>query len=309
MAKASKAGNSNKTATGVAKHREKEVYVIGIGASAGGLQALEAMFSTIPQDNVAYVIVQHISSEYRSLLTEILEQYSALKVQEAEHNALLLPNRVYVIPSTKELTIEQNRFKLTDKTNLNRSQTIDTFFTSLAQDKKQRAIGVILSGTGTDGTKGVEAIKKEGGLVLVQDPTTARFDGMPRSAINSGYTDNIHPPELMSAEILDYIKLGPFNTKLIELGDSETEATFFQILDMINRQTGIDFSNYKQPTIIRRISRRMNIKGINNFTDYLDHLNMNSDEVEMLGKEFLIGVTKFLRDEETNLLLAKNVNT
>ena len=223
MAKAAKAGNSNKTATGVAKNREKEVYVIGIGASAGGLQALEAMFSTIPQDNVAYVIVQHISSEYRSLLTEILEQYSALK----------------------ELTIEQNRFKLTDKTNLNRSQTIDTFFTSLAQDKKQRAIGVILSGTGTDGTKGVEAIKKEGGLVLVQDPTTARFDGMPRSAINSGYTDYILPPELMSAEILDYIKLGPFNTKLIELGDSETEATFFQILDMINRQTGIDFSNYK----------------------------------------------------------------
>jgi two-component system, chemotaxis family, CheB/CheR fusion protein len=307
MAKAVNKGKGSTSATNATKNVEKEVYVIGIGASAGGLQALEAMFSTIPQNYVAYVIVQHISAEYRSLLTEILEQYSALKVLEAEDDELLLPNRVYVIPSTKELTIENNRFRLNDKTNLNRSQTIDTFFTSLAQDKKQRAIGVILSGTGTDGTKGVEAIKKEGGLVLVQDPTTARFDGMPRSAINSGYADYILPPELMSAEILDYIKLGSFSGKLIELADSEAEATFFQILDMVNRQTGIDFSNYKQPTIIRRISRRMNIKGISDFADYLDYLNMNADEVEMLGKEFLIGVTKFFRDEEAYKFLADKV--
>jgi two-component system, chemotaxis family, CheB/CheR fusion protein len=307
MAKAAKQSKSSNSDTNVARNKQQDIYVIGIGASAGGLQALEAMFSTIPQDNVAYVIVQHISSEYRSLLSEILDQYSALKVQEAEHGAPLMANRVYVIPSTKELTIENNRFKLTDKTNLNRSQTIDTFFMSLAQDKKQRAIGVILSGTGTDGTKGIEAIKKEGGMVLVQDPTTARFDGMPRSAINSGYADHILPPELMSAEILDYIKCSPFSIKLIELADSESEATFFQILDMINRQTGIDFSNYKQPTIIRRISRRMNVKAISNFTDYLDYLNMNAEEVEMLGKEFLIGVTKFFRDKEAYEFLAQNV--
>ncbi|RAU82901.1 chemotaxis protein CheB [Pontibacter arcticus] len=307
MAKATKKTNDRGSEKQEAKSRDNRLYVIGIGASAGGLQALEAMFSTIPQDNVAYVIVQHISSEYRSLLTEILEQYSALKVQEAEHDAPLLPNRVYVIPSTKELTIENNRFSLKDKTNLNRTQTVDTFFMSLAQDKKQRAIGVILSGTGTDGTKGIEAIKKEGGLVLVQDPTTARFDGMPRSAINSGYVDYILPPELMSAEILDYIKLGPFNGKLIELADSEAEATFFQILDLVNGQTGIDFSNYKQPTIIRRISRRMNIKGINNFSDYLDYLNMNAEEVETLGKEFLIGVTKFFRDEEAYSFLDSTI--
>jgi two-component system, chemotaxis family, CheB/CheR fusion protein len=307
MAKAAKENKGSKAATKVAKSREQDVYVIGIGASAGGLQALEAMFSTIPQDNVAYVIVQHISSEYRSLLTEILEQYSALKVQEAEDNAPVMANRVYVIPSTKELIIQKNRFRLTDKTNQNRSQTIDTFFISLAQDKKQRAIGVILSGTGTDGTKGIEAIKKEGGLVLIQDPATARFDGMPRSAISTGCADYILPPELMSAEILDFIKSGPYNGKVIELADSESEATFFQILDMVNRLTGIDFSNYKQPTIIRRISRRMNIKGINNFTDYLDYLNMNSDEVETLGKEFLIGVTKFFRDEEAYNFLAGKV--
>ncbi|MDO6389554.1 chemotaxis protein CheB [Pontibacter sp. BT731] len=307
MAKAAKDGKSGGLDSRMARNREQDVYVIGIGASAGGLQALEAMFSTIPQDNVAYVIVQHISSEYRSLLTEILEQYSALKVQEAEDGASVLANRVYVIPSTKELTIQNNRFRLSNKTNLNRSQTIDTFFTSLAQDKKQRAIGVILSGTGTDGTKGIEAIKKEGGLVLVQDPTTARFDAMPRSAINSGCADFVLPPELMSAEILDYIKLGPVNADLLALADGEMEATFFQILDMINRQTGIDFSIYKLPTIIRRISRRMNIKGISNFTDYLDHLNMNADEVEMLGKEFLIGVTKFFRDEEAYRFLESNV--
>ncbi|MCP2042328.1 chemotaxis protein CheB [Pontibacter sp. HSC-36F09] len=307
MAKAAKDGKSSSPETKVARNREQDVYVIGIGASAGGLQALEAMFSTIPQDHVAYVIVQHISSEYRSLLTEILDQYSALKVQEAEDGAPIQANRVYVIPSSKELVIQNNRFKLSNKTNLNRSQTIDTFFISLAQDKKQHAIGVVLSGTGTDGTRGIEAIKKEGGLVLVQDPTTARFDGMPRSAINSGYADFILPPELMSAEILDYIKLGPVNPNLMELADSEMEATFFQILDMINRQTGIDFSNYKQPTIIRRISRRMNIRGFNNFTDYLDYLNMNADEVEMLGKEFLIGVTKFFRDEEAYKILASNV--
>ncbi|MBC5992253.1 chemotaxis protein CheB [Pontibacter cellulosilyticus] len=302
MTKAAKQAKNNKIEGG-----GKEVYVIGIGASAGGLQALESLFSTVPQDKVAYVIVQHISSEYRSLLTELLEQYSALKVTEAVQDTPVLPNRVYVIPNTKELTIKDNHLRLRDKTVANRTQTIDTFFTSLAEDKKQRAIGIVLSGTGTDGTVGIEAIKKAGGLVLVQDPTTAKFDGMPRSAINSGYADYILPPELMSAEIFDYIKTGPLRKDLTELSDSEAEAMFFNILDMVHERTGIDFSNYKRPTIIRRISRRMNVLNLDSFADYLDYLNQHKEELETLGKEFLIGVTKFFRDEEAYEMLASKV--
>jgi two-component system CheB/CheR fusion protein len=307
MENSAKTREGQQGGTTARRKAEQEVFVIGIGASAGGLQALEALFSNVPQDSVAYVILRHISSEYRSMLTELLMQYSSLEVQEAEHNMPVGVNKVYVIPNNKALTIKDNRLLLLDKTFANRSKTVDTFFASLAADKGQRAIGIILSGTGTDGTEGVKAIKKAGGMVLVQDPATAKFDGMPRSAINSGYTDHILSPELMPAEIFNYVKVDPIQNNITEVVNTDTETSFFMILDMVHERTGIDFKNYKRPTIIRRISRRMAITNIKDLVDYHDYLNLNPGEVETLSREFMIGVTKFFRDEEAYQVLASTV--
>ncbi|SFU49555.1 two-component system, chemotaxis family, CheB/CheR fusion protein [Pontibacter akesuensis] len=282
-------------------------FVIGIGASAGGLHALEMLFSSVPQDSVAYVIVQHISSEHRNLLTELVAQYSSLQVLEAEHNTEVEQNKVYVIPNNKEIIIRDNRLLLLDKTVAGRSRTVDTFFTSLAADKGQKAIGVILSGTGTDGSEGARAIKKAGGLVLVQDPATARFDGMPRNAIKTGCADHVLAPELMPNEIFNFVKVTPITSGVTGLVNSQSQAAFSEILDMVHERTGIDFSNYKQPTIIRRISRRMAILNIKTLEDYLDFLSLRAGEVETLGREFLIGVTKFFRDEEAYQVLAEEV--
>ncbi|RDV14473.1 PAS domain S-box protein [Pontibacter diazotrophicus] len=286
---------------------EQEIYVIGIGASAGGLQALEALFSSVPQDSVAYVIVQHLATEHRSFLTQLVSQYSVLEVKEAQHNMPVQTNKVYVIPNNKELTIQNNLLQLLDKSSAGRARTVDTFFTSLAADKKHRSIGIILSGTGMDGSEGVVAIKKAGGMVIVQDPVTARFDSMPRNAINTGYTDYILAPELMPSEIFNYVKVTPISNDLTELVNSETEGSFFQILDMVHERTGIDFSNYKRPTIIRRISRRMAALNFTNLSDYFDYMDVNAEEVVTLSKEFLIGVTKFFRDEEAYQVLADKV--
>jgi two-component system CheB/CheR fusion protein len=307
MEKSAKSKEGQQAGIEARRKTEKEVFVIGIGASAGGLQALEAFFSSVPQDSVAYVIVQHVSSEYRSLLTERLAQYSSMEVQEAENEMPVEVNKVYVIPNNKGLTLKDNHLQLLDKTQAGQSKTVDTFFTSLATDKKQRAIGIILSGTGTDGTEGVKAIKKAGGMVLVQEPATAKFDGMPRSAINSGYADHILTPELMPAEIFNYVKVGPIHNDIAEVVNAETEPSFFMILDMVHKRTGIDFKNYRRPTFIRRIKRRMAIMNINILVDYLDYLNLHPEEVETLGKEFLIGVTKFFRDEEAYRVLASTV--
>ncbi|WP_347156838.1 CheR family methyltransferase [Pontibacter chitinilyticus] len=307
MAKSAKQSAKKALGNQGRKTTANELNVIGIGASAGGLQALDALFSSVPHDGVAYVIVQHLSSEHRSLLTDLLKQYSILDVLEAEQNMPVEVNKVYVIPNDKELTITENHLHLLDKTETGRSKTVDTFFTSLAADKKERAIGIILSGTGTDGTEGAVAIKKAGGIVLVQAPTTAKFDSMPLNAINTGFIDFILPPEQMPNEIFNYLKVKPLTNQLTELINSETESSFYQILEMVHDRTGIDFSNYKRPTIIRRISRRMVAIDISRLDDYLEYLNLHSSEVEVLRKEFLIGVTKFFRDEEAYLVLATKV--
>ncbi|MDX5347865.1 MAG: chemotaxis protein CheR, partial [Hymenobacteraceae bacterium] len=298
---------SGKKKTSKNKAASKNVFVIGIGASAGGLQALDALFCNVPRDSAAYVIVQHLSVEHRSILKDLLSRHSILEVVEAQHKQPVEVNKVYVIPNDKELTIKNNLLLLSAKTVGGRNRTIDTFFKSLADDKKHHAIGVILSGTGTDGTEGIVAIKKAGGMVMIQDPETAKFDGMPRNAINTGYADFILAPELMPQEIFNFVKVAPITNSITELLNSETEYSFHQILAIINDRTGIDFTNYKQPTIIRRISRRMAITNIVGLIDYLDYLNLHPEEVEILSKEFLIGVTKFFRDHEAYEVLQEKV--
>ncbi|CAA9246431.1 MAG: Multidomain signal transduction protein including CheB-like methylesterase, CheR-like methyltransferase and BaeS-like histidine kinase [uncultured Adhaeribacter sp.] len=286
----------------------KDLYVIGIGASAGGLQALQLLFQNIPQDSVSYVVVQHLSPDNRSMLTEYLAQESVLTVQEIEDGMPVEKNRVYVIPVSKQLIIRDDTLYLTGRSPETPGlRTVNTFFESLAAAKGNKAIGVILSGTGTDGTDGAAAIKKAGGLVLVQDPETAKFDGMPRSAIQAGYADLVLPPELMPDEIFNFVKIEPLSQALSELTDDRHEETLGRILAIVHDRTGLDFANYKRPTIIRRISRRMAMLNLNNLIDYLDYLQLHPAEIETISKEFLIGVTKFFRDEEAFALIQQKV--
>ncbi len=306
MAKSTEQNLNNNAAPNQTTKPEKDICVVGIGASAGGLEALEALFSSVPQDSVAYIIVQHLSPVHRSYLAELLSHFTLLKIVIAEDNMPIEANKVYIIPNKSILTVKNNRLHLQPKTKIDHTNTIDTFFTSLAADKKDHAIGIILSGTGNDGTKGAEAIKNAGGLVLVQSPETAKFDAMPLSVAEAGFADHVIAPELMPAEIYNFIKLGPISNAA-HLLNSETESFFHLILELVHDRTGIDFSNYKQPTIIRRISRRMAVLSINSLIDYLDYLNLHPEEAEKLGKEFLIGVTKFFRDKEAYQVIADKV--
>ncbi|PSR53113.1 hypothetical protein AHMF7605_06015 [Adhaeribacter arboris] len=290
------------------KMQDKNPYVIGIGASAGGLQALQTLFEHIPPDSVSYVVVQHLLPDHRSILTEILARESVLKIQDAENGMPVQENQVYIMPPDKKITIRNNVLYLSERPdNTANYGSINTFFKSLAADKGNKAIGIVLSGTGTDGTEGIAAIKKAGGLVLVQDPETAKFDGMPRSAIQSGHVDYILPPELMPDEIFNFVKVAPLTQEITEIVNTQQEDTLNHILNIVHDRTGLDFVNYKRPTIIRRLSRRMAVTHINNLVDYLDYLQLHPEEVETISKEFLIGVTKFFRDEEAFEVIKRKV--
>ncbi len=271
-------------------------YIVAIGASAGGLEAIHEFFDNMPSNgNLSFVIIQHLSPDYKSLLVELVAKHTNMKVYEATHDLEVKKNSVYVIPNNKLLTITQGRLQLNEKALEKAPNTaIDTFLRSLAEDQGSKAIAVILSGTGTDGSRGIQVIQNEGGVVLVQDPLTAKFDGMPNSAIATGYADYILSPELMPEEIFNYIKERPIRNA----EDGKPDETLLpEVLKLIDKHCHYDFYNYKTPTILRRIGRRMTQLGYKKFAEYIDFLRNSSDECRTLGKEFLIGVTKFFRDK------------
>lgn len=271
-------------------------YTVAIGASAGGLEAIHEFFDNMPSSrNISFVIIQHLSPDYKSLLVELVSKHTEMKVYEAGHNIPLEKNCVYVIPNNKLLTIEAGRLQLSNKKSEKAPNTaIDTFLKSLAKDQGSKAIAVILSGTGSDGTRGAEAIQAAGGLVLVQDPISAKFDGMPNSAIAAGFADFILTPELMPEEIFNHTHDTPVTKSVKGRPD---EASLPEVLQLIEQHCGHDFRNYKSPTILRRIMRRMGHLQKKNFKEYLELLRSNPDECKTLGKDFLIGVTKFFRDD------------
>lgn len=274
-------------------------YVIGIGASAGGLEAIHELFDNMPDDTgFSFVIVQHLSPDYKSLMPELLAKHSQMKIYEAEDGMLLKKDCIYLMPSRKTMKLENGRLHLSEQQRNHLPNTaIDTFLTSLAKSKGTQAIAVILSGTGTDGSKGIGVIKEQGGIVIVQDPITAKFDGMPNSAIATGNADMILPPEMMADELSDYLKETPLQKSFNDMNQKD-EQVLRDILDVVFRVTSYDFSNYKRPTIHRRMAKRMMLKSIHSMPDYLKFLRNNPDEVQQLAQEFLIGVTKFFRDEE-----------
>jgi two-component system CheB/CheR fusion protein len=273
---------------------ELQQYIIAIGASAGGLQEINSFFDHTPLDGVSYVIIQHLSADYKSVMSSLLARHSKLEVCEAEDNMKVEKNKVYVIPSKNYMTINDGRLILTDKHKTGTPHlTINTFFNSLALDVGDKAIGVILSGTGSDGSKGVETIKKEGGMILTSDPATSEYSEMPANAIETGLVDFVLLPEQMPKAIEDYVKRRGHPRE-----DEHEDSIRIAIVDFIRGHLPHDFTDYKQATILRRIKRRAAYHNINSLENYLNFLKTNPDEIKALAQDFLISVTAFFRDKE-----------
>ncbi|AEW02195.1 hypothetical protein A4D02_34520 [Niastella koreensis] len=277
--------------------QQDDTYVIGIGASAGGLEAINELFDNVSySENIAFIVVQHLSSDYKSLLVELLGKHTHMPVEEAGHRQRVEPGKVYVIPNNKELTIHNGLLILAEKEfDKGPNTAIDTFFQSLARDQRQFAVAVLLSGTGTDGTRGIEAVKDHGGFVIVQNPATARFDGMPKSAIGSGYADLIVSPDEVFSQIENHIDgvIPSKNTSSKNYNDGVQN-----ILSIIYRKTGYDFLQYKEPTIVRRLTRRMQMLKLEDIQAYERYVAAHEEEPLMLTREFFIGVTNFFRDKD-----------
>ncbi len=273
--------------------------IIGIGASAGGLKALEEFFSKVPDSpNMAFVVVVHLTPEQPSLLSELLQKKTSLKITFAKDGEFVEINHVYIMPPKFEIKLYHRKIQLLESINKSLSLPIDSFFHSLAKDIQKQAVGIVLSGTGTDGTKGITEIKASDGLVLVQSEETAEFKGMPGSAIQAGVADMILPPEEMPQIIAQYLKS---STHLIkkETQEQEKKAWLDKVLNILRNQTSYDFSPYKSNTIQRRINRRMALNQINSYKDYINYMRKESNEIDALFNELLIGVTSFFRDKES----------
>jgi two-component system, chemotaxis family, CheB/CheR fusion protein len=284
--------------TAIADTSKRDHYIIGIGFSAGGLEPLKTFFDHTPHDGVSYILIQHLPADYKSKMAEILGKHSRLRIIEVGNNMSVEPNCVYLMPERKNVTVNEGRLLVSDKQTLQPNTAIDIFLDSLAAEYGNKSIGVILSGAGTDGSKGIASIKKAGGMVMVQSPETAKYNSMPNHAIESGAADFILAPEQMPFEIINYLRQARLADKFSKKINVEDENILVEILKLIQSTTPLDFTDYKRPTIVRRILRRMSKKNIDTFKNYLDFLKNNADEIESLSKEFLISVTRFFRDHE-----------
>ncbi|MEM9990105.1 MAG: chemotaxis protein CheB [Bacteroidota bacterium] len=275
----------------------KSLHIVGIGASAGGLEALGLFLDNCPEDaNIAFVIVQHLSPDHKSMMSNLLTKHTLMPISVAEHDALLKPNQVYLIPVDKNLIVEQGRFQLTQRAPRNEiNLPIDIFFKSLARQEKERAIGVILSGTGSDGTLGGRTIKDEGGVMFVQEPETTQFDGMPLSAIKNGLADYVLPVSEIPLEIRNYIDYPEDSRALLAVGLAH-ERPIEEILRLLKRNTDYNFLEYRRQTLTRRILKRLKINKLDHLQEYLELLQENEAEQHILAEEFLIGVTSFFRN-------------
>ena len=289
----------------------KEFFpIVALGASAGGLEALRVFFDNMPPDSgMAFVVIQHLSPSGKSMLGDILQKHTAMEVVTADDEMEVEPNRVYLNPAGQDVCIFNGVIQLVDPVKTRGvSLPIDHFLQSLAQDQGERALCVILSGTGSDGTLGLKAIKESGGMTIVQVPESAKYDGMPRSAIQAGLADHILPVDKILRELLSYVRqpyLKPAGTQQIE--EKQFAGYVQKVLMLIRSVTGRDFTGYKQSTIHRRIKRRMAVHKIENVADYHRYLQENHAEIYRLFKELLILVTSFFRDPSAYEVLAARV--
>ena len=276
-----------------------EFHIACVGASAGGLEALEKFFSALPTDlGVAFVVVQHLSPDFKSHMEELLARHTSMDIHRVENGMQVKPNCVYLIPPKMEMVISDCKLLLTEKgEQRSLSHPIDQFLRSLAGDVRQKAIGVILSGTGSDGSRGITDVHTAGGLVLAQDVQSAKFDGMPLNAQATGSVDLVMPPADIAAAIVRYVKEGLTpETMAAEDRLANTAGGLDRVFQLLNRQHNLDFSHYKSTTVGRRVQRRMNILSVNSVEAYVERLEDDPGELNDLYKDLLIGVTKFFRD-------------
>ncbi|MCP4112484.1 MAG: hypothetical protein GY749_44320 [Desulfobacteraceae bacterium] len=283
---------SKKTADNTA-YSERDFFIVGIGASAGGLEAYETFFRNMPGKNgMAFILVCHLDPKHVSIMPQLLQKYTQMRVFQAEDGMKVQPDSVYVIPPNKNLGILNRTIQLIEP--CGSRLPIDFFFSTLAEDQGRNAVCIILSGT-----LGLKAVKGEAGLVVVQDESSAKYNGMPRSAIATGLADYILPSEKMPEQLLKYARHTTLKFHAIKISEEgEIPSALQKIYILLRIRTGQDFSSYKQNTICRRIERRMNIHQLDSISEYVRYLQENTNEVQTLFKELLIGVTNFFRDPE-----------
>jgi len=272
--------------------------IVGIGASAGGLEALEQFLGHVPAGSgLAFVIVQHLDPTRKGIMPELLQRATGMKVVQVKDRTKVRPEYVYVIPPNKDMSILHGVLHLLEPAAPRGLRLpIDFFLRSLALDQQEHSIGVILSGMGSDGTLGLRAIKEKAGVVLVQDPTTAKFDGMPGSAVDAGLADIVAPVEELPGKILAYLQRTPLLARTEVLLEDKSQNALEKAVILLRAHTGHDFSLYKRNTLYRRIERRMGIHQISKMVAYVRYLQENTQELDLLFKELLIGVTTFFRD-------------
>lgn len=272
--------------------------VVGVGASAGGLEALEELLRNVPEGSgMAWVVVQHLDPTHKGMLPELLQRATPMKVVQVRDRMRVKPGCVYVIPPNRDLSLLNGALHLFEPTAPRGLRLpIDFLFRSLAADQKERSIGVVLSGMGADGTLGLRAVKEAAGLVLVQDPSTAKFDAMPRSAIAAGLADVVAPARELPGRIASYVRHAPLHVRVAPLMPDGERSALEKVAIVLRARTGHDFSLYKSSTVQRRIERRMGIHQIARIATYVQYLQKNPQEVELLFRELLIGVTSFFRD-------------
>ena len=270
-----------------------EGRIVGIGASAGGLESLEQLFSALPIDTgLAFVVVQHLSPNFRSLMDELIARHSDMPVIVAADGMPVQANCIYLMPPRKEMIIRDRCLWLTDKEPHTFSLPIDSFFRSLAQDAGPQAVAIVLSGSGSDGSRGIVEVKRAGGVVLAESPTTAKFDGMPLAAAASGVVDHSHSPRDLARLLCG---LAPLETSA-ETQILNEDPSMDAVLRLLRDNFGIDFSLYKMTTVGRRIQRRLELLRLVGLPEYVEHLLVDSDELHKLYQDLLIGVTQFFRD-------------
>ena len=278
------------------KERGHRPYLVGIGSSAGGLEALSALIAALPSNlGIAYVVIQHLSPTHRSMLVQLLGRETAMAVQEIEDNTQPQPDIIYIAPASRNTILQDGHFRLLEpKRETLPKPSVNVFFSSLATEKTEDAIGIILSGTGSDGTVGLREIKVNGGFTFAQEPKSAKYTGMPQSAIDSGCVDWILTPEKIAVEITAIVRNRPSVLATPENDQPQSVASQLKkLLINVKQKTRIDFGGYKEGTLWRRIERRMSANHLVQFEDYLRFTEENPDELDRLSKDILISVTAF----------------
>jgi two-component system, chemotaxis family, CheB/CheR fusion protein len=292
---------------------ENRFPVVGVGASAGGLEAFSQLLRNLPSDTgMAFVLVQHLAAKHESILASILARETRMTVQEATEGVPLQPNHVYVIPPGQDMLVKDGHLGLQPRGLIDgRHLPFDLFLRSLADVQKSQAVAVVLSGTGNDGMLGCMAVKAAGGISIAQDPRSARYDGMPRSAIAAGCVDLVLPPDEIAREIQrlagdEYLRPSA-EREAPPAPDEDGKDAFSHILGLLRKGTGTDFSSYKKPTLLRRLRRRMALWKIERLGDYVSRLLQHPGELDALHQDFLINVTTFFRDPAAFATLANDV--